>query len=89
MKKSAQLNISLTPVCEYDAKTKRFIIYYEEFPEAIATGVNEVEAETNLGYLVEDMWKIRTDELKEYLLRNHKHQITIQTGSSVNPKGIL
>lgn len=81
----AQLNISLTPVLEYDSKANRFVVYYEEFPEAIAIGVDEIDAENNLAFLVEDMWRKRKDELKEYLLLNHKHQIHIQTTNSVNP----
>lgn len=81
----AQLNIKLTPVLEYDSKANRFVVYYEEFPEAIAVGINEDEAENNLAFLVEDMWQKRKDELKEYLLLNYKHQIQIQTTHSVNP----
>ncbi|MFN2440007.1 MAG: hypothetical protein ABR503_12465 [Chitinophagaceae bacterium] len=88
MLRKVQLNINLTPIVEYDSTANRFIIYYEEFPEAIATGINEDEAQNNLAFLVEDMWVKRTDELKEYLLRNHKHQIQIQT-KSVDQKGIL
>lgn len=82
----AQLNINLTPVSEFDSKANRFIVYYEEFPEAIAIGVDENEAENNLAFLVEDMWQKRKDELKEYLLLNYKHQIKIQTTQGVNPR---
>ena len=85
MSRTAQLNIKLTPVLEYDSKANRFVVYYEEFPEAIAVGVDENEAENNLAFLVEDMWQKRKDELKEYLLLNYKHQIKIQTAHSVNP----
>jgi hypothetical protein len=88
MTHNAQLNIKLTPVVEYDSKANRFVVYYEEFPEAIATGINEDEAEDNLAFLVQDMWVRRKDELKEYLLRNFKHQIEIQTRKRANEKGI-
>jgi len=78
----AQININLTPILEYDSKANRFVVYYEEFPEAIAIGVDENEAENNLAFLVEDMWQERKDELKEYLLLNYKHKIQIQTTHS-------
>lgn len=81
---NAQLNIKLTTVLEYDKKAETFVVYYKEFPNAIATGINEEDAENNLAFLVEEMWSRRTDELKEFLLRNHTHQIQIQTTRCVN-----
>ena len=89
MPRTVQLTLNLTPVVEYDSKANRFIVYYEEFPEAIATGISEDEAGNNLAYLVEDMWVKRKDELKELLWKNFNRQIQIQTTKSVDQKGIL
>ena len=70
-----QVNIDLTPVTNYDNSTQRHMVYYEEFPEAIATGINEDDAEKNLAFLIEDMWSKRPDSLKEFLLKNYKNTI--------------
>lgn len=55
MTRQVQLNITLTPIITKDNKTGNYIIYYSEFPNAIASGSTEDEAEINLGYLVEDI----------------------------------
>lgn len=57
MSRQMQLNISLTPISEHDMKTDSYVIYYKEFPNAIAVGHTEEEAELNLIPLVELMWK--------------------------------
>lgn len=81
---NAQLNIKLTTVLEYDNKAETFVVYYKEFPNAIATGATEEDAENNLAFLVEDMWRRRPTELKEFILHKHSHQIQIQTNRCVN-----
>ena len=77
MTRQIQLNLALTPVVNYDGRLSRYSIYYEEFPEAIATGKNEDEAENNLIFLVEDMWSKRPEDLKSYLLKNFIDKIHI------------
>jgi len=79
MNRQINLNISLTPVSEYDAKAERYIMYFKDFPQAIASGVSEDEAENNLIFLVEDMWKKRKDDLRNFLLKNYGEQIRIQS----------
>lgn len=81
---NAQLNINLTTVLEYDNKVNTFVVYYKEFPNAIATGDTEDDAETNLAFLVEDMWHRRPTELKDFILENHSQKIQIQTNRCVN-----
>ncbi len=65
------LNISLTPVVEYDNKTDQYTTYFKEFPQAIAVGETEDDAETRLSHLVEHIWKERSEELKHTLLINY------------------
>lgn len=77
MPRQIQLNISLTPTRVYDKETNRHIIFYNEFPQAIATGSNEDEAERNLAFLVEDMWQKQSTDLKKYLLENYNNAIKI------------
>ena len=85
MTRQIQLNIALTPVVSKDNKTGNYIIYYSEFPNAIASGSTEEEAEINLGYLVEDMWRKRSADLKKYLIEHHSQSIYINSKPSVNP----
>lgn len=85
MARQVQLNIALTPVINRDNKTGNYIIYYNEFPNAIASGSTEDEAEINLGYLVEDMWKRRAADLNKYLLEHHSESININSKPIVNP----
>lgn len=82
MSRNVILNISLTPVVNYDSKAERYIIFYEEFPQAVAAGKSEDEAEANLAFLLEDIWSKREDEAKTFLLENYKSRISIQ--SSIN-----
>lgn len=79
MSRTISLNITLTPIVEYDAATKRFIVYYEEFPIAVATGATQDDAEKNLTFLVEDVWAKRPDETKKFLLENYKDRIQLKT----------
>lgn len=77
-----QLNISLNPVVEYDSKTDRYVTYYEEFPQAIAVGRTQEEAEINLIHIVEAMWRERKEELREmlkqkYINDSHKNNYRI------------
>jgi predicted RNase H-like HicB family nuclease len=78
MPRIAVLNVQLSPVLDYDNEAGQYIIYYKEFPYAIATGKSEAEAETNLSFLVEDIWMKRQDESKEYLLTHYKDHISIK-----------
>lgn len=61
------LNIGLTPILEYDGKNDQYFTYYKEFPQAIAIGDTEADAENRLIHLVENMWSERKDELAETL----------------------
>ena len=83
MLRTAVLNINLTPMMEYDNEAGMYILYYKEFPQAVAAGKTEDEAEINLAYLVQDVWTKRQDESKEFLLKNYKDNISIQPSSSV------
>lgn len=71
------LNIALTPILEHDVFTDQFYIYYKEFPQAIAVGETEQDAEIRLAHLVENMWKEQDEDLKEtlhkYLNDNHRN----------------
>lgn len=71
------INIALTPVLERDIKSDQFYTYYKEFPQAIAVGETEEDAETRLAHLVENMWKEHNEDLKEtlhkYINDNHKN----------------
>lgn len=86
MTRQLLLNISLTPIINKDNKTGNYIIYYNEFPQAIASGSTQDEAEINLGYLVEDMWKKRSSDLKKFLLEHHADSILIKSKPIVDPK---
>ena len=77
MSRQVQINMQLTPVIKHNVETNKFVIYYEEFPQAIASGDNEDEAEDNLMYLVEEMWQKRSDDLKKFLLDNYIKKIQI------------
>lgn len=79
MSRTITLNIPLTPVVQYDALTKTYIIYYEEFPIAVATGATKDDAEKNLNFLVEDVWAKRPTETKAFLLENYKDRIELKT----------
>ena len=81
MPREIQINLGLKPVTRYDDPTKRFIIYYEEFPMAIAVGENEDEAERNLIFLVEDMWKKRPNDLKVLLMEGYMDKIKINSSA--------
>ena len=63
-----QLNLQLTPVFEFDGKTDQFVSYFKEFPNAMAVGESENDAENRLIHLVEAMWKDRPDELRKTLI---------------------
>ena len=47
----------LSIVLEFNYEANRYIGYCEEFPNAIATGINEIEAENSLVSLIEDLVK--------------------------------
>jgi predicted RNase H-like HicB family nuclease len=68
MKREIQLSIGLTPNITFDGKTDLFVIYYEQFPQAIAAGKTEDEAEINLIHILELMFKERKEEIKEFLV---------------------
>jgi len=89
MARQVQINLNLNPVVTYDTKTKEYVIYYEEFPQAIATGSSKDEAEDNLIFLVEQMWQKRSDDLKKFLLDNYIQNIQINSSPSANSKGAL
>jgi predicted RNase H-like HicB family nuclease len=78
MPRNITLNISLTTTMKIDNTTGNYVIYYNEFPQAIATGPTEGEAEKNLAFLVEQMWERRSDDLKKYLWENYKENIQIK-----------
>lgn len=77
MAKQIQINLGLNTIHNYDGKTDRHMVYYKEFPQAIATGKNEEEAENNLIFLVEDMWRKRPDDLKALLMESYMDKIKI------------
>jgi predicted RNase H-like HicB family nuclease len=68
MKREIQLSIGLTPNITFDDKSGLFVIFYEQFPQSIAAGNTEDEAEINLIHLLELMFKERKEELKEFLV---------------------
>ena len=71
MARQIQLNLQLTPVYRFDSKTDQYTTYYEEFPNAIAVGETEEDAEIRLVHLVETMWKERHDDLRHTLLTKY------------------
>lgn len=71
MKREMLLNISLTPVIEHDMKTNSYIMYYKEFPNAVAVGDTVDEAELNLIPLVEMMWREKPRDLAKILVNNY------------------
>ncbi len=71
MARHIQLNLQLNPVYRFDSKTDQYTTYYEEFPNAIAVGETEEEAEIRLIHLVETMWKERPDDLRQTLLTKY------------------
>ena len=81
MPRDIMLNISMPQEFEYDAQTQRYIVSFKDFPAAIATGKTEDEAEQNLIFLVEDMWKRRAQDLKDFLLHNYGSHIQIQSSA--------
>lgn len=81
MRRELQLNLELTPVYHFDSKTSQFVTYYEEFPNAIAVGENEQDAELRLAALVEKMWKEEPQDVKKFFLE--KYEDKIQSGSKI------
>ena len=79
MSRQIQLNIGLTPIINQDNKTGNYVIYYNEFPQAIATGKTADEAERNLIFLVEQMWQKQSTDLKKYLLEHYEQSIKINS----------
>jgi predicted RNase H-like HicB family nuclease len=71
MPRNLLLNVSLTPIVEHDIDADRYVMYYSEFPEALAVGETETEAELNLSVLVELMWQERPKDLAKKLLENY------------------
>jgi predicted RNase H-like HicB family nuclease len=71
MARQIQLNISLEPIFEHDAKTDLYIIWYKEFPGAFAEGRTIEEAESNLIPTLELMWQERPKELERILLERY------------------
>lgn len=71
MAREMSLNIALTPISHYDLKTDQYVTYFEEFPQAIAIGETQEDADNRLIHLVEAMWKERRKELSESLLKNY------------------
>jgi predicted RNase H-like HicB family nuclease len=71
MSRKLQLSIALTPVVHYDNKTDQYVTYFEEFPQAIAVGESEEDADNRLIHLVEVMWKERKEELENTLLTKY------------------
>ena len=67
MQRQIQLNISLTPVRHYDETTDQHVTYYEEFPQAVAVGDTEEQADNKLIHLVERMWQDEKQDLIETL----------------------
>lgn len=71
MPRDVLLNLSFTPVIDHDIEADRYVIYYEEFPEAHAVGKTIDEAENNLIPLVELMWQEKPRDLAKKLLKNY------------------
>jgi len=85
MSRTISINMSLTPIVEHDVSADRYIVYYKEFPQAIASGLSEDEAENNLIFIVEEMWKRQENDLKKFLLDNYIKDIHIKSQSRANP----
>ena len=85
MSRTISINMSLTPIVEHDVSADRYIVYYKEFPQAIASGLSEDEAENNLIFIVEEMWKRQENDLKRFLLDNYIKDIHIKSQSRANP----
>lgn len=71
-----QLNLQLTPVFEFDGKTDQFVSYFKEFPNAMAVGESENDAENRLIHLVEAMWRDRPEDLKKTLINIYANSTT-------------
>ena len=78
MQRQIQLNIGLTTSVSQDSQTGNYVIYYNEFPQAIASGRTQEEAENNLIYLVEQMWTKQSEDLKKYLWDHYRESIKIK-----------
>ena len=85
MSRTISINMSLTPIVEHDVSADRYIVYYKEFPQAIASGLSEDEAENNLIFIVEEMWKRQENDLKKFLVDNYIKDIHIKSQSRANP----
>ncbi len=81
MLRELQLNLQLTPVYNYDNKTDQYTTYFEEFPNAIAVGENEQEAELRLAHLVEKMWVEEADDVRNFFLERYSDKI--KAGSKI------
>lgn len=68
MAREIQLNLGLTPVFEFDGKTDQYVSYFKEFPNAMAVGKSEDDAENRLIHLVEAMWRDKPDDLRKALI---------------------
>ncbi len=49
-------NTELTPVTYYDKEVDQYVVFYEEFPQAITVGQTEENASNKLFDLLELMW---------------------------------
>lgn len=81
MRRELQLNLLLTPVYRYDNKTDQHVTYYEEFPNAIAVGENEKDAETRLAHLVEKMWMEKPEDVRKFFIENYGEKM--KAGSKI------
>jgi predicted RNase H-like HicB family nuclease len=77
MSRQIQINLGLTSAVTFDSKTHSYVIYFKEFPNAIAMGKSEDEAEDNLIFLLEDMWQQRQDDIRDYLMKHFPDKIQI------------
>lgn len=85
MSRLMNFNISLTPITTFDLETKTYVTYYKEFPNAIAVGNTEEEAETNLDPLVELMWKEKPLDLEKRLMEIYLSNRNRNTPTISNP----
>ena len=65
--------LELTGILVPDEKTGQFSAFFAEFPEAIASGENEVEAQGNLLMLFKIMLHDRKEEVMSNYIDHYKY----------------
>jgi hypothetical protein len=71
MNQEILVSIKLTTVMEQDKRTGFFTAYYKQFPQAIAYGKTETEAELSLIDICQIMFNERKGEIKQELIENY------------------